>query len=270
MDRRFDNPIMTSREIDRDGFLHLPVRVIGIGRLSYDEGEELVSLENIKDEEFLKSIQGKPIVRDEHQWKSPADMTGVIGNFSGTPEIKDGFVVCDAIITDKKAIDDIENGLLLETSAGYRTDVGNDAIQRNLRCNHLVICEKGRARGGREMRVGNTKSDVGSEKNQPVPKRKIKIRVNVKGRVVKPAIRENRVNIGNRCLNKIETFYLALTGTMREASRHLEDLQDMSLSENDRVTIRDAWGNLEKLRQYEQIGMRRFSEIVRDLRRASL
>jgi len=156
MDRRFDDPLSNSREIDRDGFMRIPVRVIGVGPLKYDDGVEEVTLKNISDEEFLKSIQGKPIVRDDHQWKSPTDMSGVIGNFSGVPEIKDGFVVCEAIITDVKAIKDIQNGVLCETSAGYRTEVGDDRVQRDLRCNHLVICAAGKARGGREMRVGNT------------------------------------------------------------------------------------------------------------------
>ena len=151
MDRRFDDVLSTSREIDKDGFMRIPIRVVGVGPLKYDDGEELVSDESINDDAFLKSIQGKPIIRDEHRWKSPTDMTGVIGNFSGTPEIKDGFVVCDALITDAQAIKDIQSGVLVETSAGYRTEVGDDKRQRDLKCNHLVLCGYGKARGGREM-----------------------------------------------------------------------------------------------------------------------
>ena len=262
MDRRFDSTLSTSRTIDADGFLHIPMRVIGIGDLTYDDGVETVTLESVRDEEFLKSIQGKPIIRDDHSWKSPADMTGVIGNFSGIPEIKDGFVVCDAIITDRQAIDDIQSGLLIETSAGYRTEAGSDKVQRDLRCNHLVICEKGRARGGREMRVGNTIPET--------PKQKIKLRVNVNpDKATMPTVRENRVNVGNGRLNKIAELYLSLTRNMLEQTRHLEDLEALSLSENDRATILNARGDLAKLREYEQIGMQRFGEILRGLRRAN-
>lgn len=50
------------------------------------------------------------------------------------------------VITNKEAVDDIESGKYKELSCGYDCDVSEDDLsQRNIRGNHIALCEQGRA-----------------------------------------------------------------------------------------------------------------------------
>ena len=50
------------------------------------------------------------------------------------------------VITDGKTIEEIENGEHTELSCGYDCDVSEqDLVQRNIRGNHIALCEHGRA-----------------------------------------------------------------------------------------------------------------------------
>lgn len=51
------------------------------------------------------------------------------------------------VITDQKAIEDIENGNRIELSCGYNCDVVDEdkPYQTNIRGNHIALCECGRA-----------------------------------------------------------------------------------------------------------------------------
>lgn len=50
------------------------------------------------------------------------------------------------VITNKEAVDDIESGKYKELSCGYDCDVSEDDLsQRNIRGNHVALCEQGRA-----------------------------------------------------------------------------------------------------------------------------
>jgi len=84
-----------------------------------------------------------------------------VGMVGGNVRKMDGHVAAQLIVFDEKAIADIEGGKL-EISCGYRADVETisgtsptgehyDAIQSNIRINHVAIVDRGRA--GPEARI---------------------------------------------------------------------------------------------------------------------
>lgn len=102
------------------------------------------------------TIEHPPVLVDSDNWKKYA--SGQIGD-----EIaRDGdFIRVPMMIADQKAIDAINNGKV-ELSMGYTCDLDftpgtspqgeqYDAVQRNIRGNHLAIVDA--ARGGKQLRV---------------------------------------------------------------------------------------------------------------------
>jgi hypothetical protein len=83
--------------------------------------------------------------------------------FTGTEVVYDqGFVRVVVTLTDQEAIDAVLQGDAVEVSAGYEVDLDPtpgvapdgqpyDAVQRNIRCNHLAVTRRGRA--GPEVRL---------------------------------------------------------------------------------------------------------------------
>lgn len=64
------------------------------------------------------------------------------GDFEGQP-----VMMGDLVITDAKAIDLIESGDMVELSCGYDCDIDDEdnPQQKNIRGNHVALCEQGRA-----------------------------------------------------------------------------------------------------------------------------
>lgn len=63
----------------------------------------------------------------------------------GTADGQD-VLIGNLVITDGKTIEEIENGEHTELSCGYDCDVSEqDLVQRNIRGNHIALCEHGRA-----------------------------------------------------------------------------------------------------------------------------
>ncbi len=64
------------------------------------------------------------------------------GDYEGQP-----VMMGDLVITDAKAIDLVESGEMIELSCGYDCDIEdeNNPQQRNIRGNHVALCEQGRA-----------------------------------------------------------------------------------------------------------------------------
>ncbi|HBG77262.1 MAG TPA: hypothetical protein DDW84_00220 [Phycisphaerales bacterium] len=171
-------------KIDADGFLRIHVKPLKAGVFDYSVDElpdevkdQFAGKDKIRqyipaDEftaEALKSLEGKPVVRNAHEWQTPDKREVVdaetVGNVAGSPDVKDGFVECDFIITDPEAIEAIKNKDLVEVSAGYvstmEVSAGEfegkpyDAIQRNLSFNHVLLLPEGKGRCGYDVRIYN-------------------------------------------------------------------------------------------------------------------
>lgn len=168
-----------------DGFLRCTARVQQENILDYglDELEllpkdfdksvvkVLIPESELSHVESIGSLEGAPVVSWEHSWMTPTSVSdGSVGSVAGTPVIKNGFLVCDMLITDEPTIKQIKNGDIGEISAAYYAETifdpgvfqGRefDARQNNIRYNHIAIIPKGSGRAGSDVRITNNKKEI--------------------------------------------------------------------------------------------------------------
>jgi hypothetical protein len=181
------------RKIDEDGFLRCTLRVLKEGVFPYKISElpgemkvELAGRDEIGEfipaseftEEVFDSLEGKPIIinaRDKgHEWQTADEEelvdTYQVGAVAGRPRMMDKDIVIDAIITDADTIEKIENKQLVECSAAYDSetelikgtygDKTYDAVQKNLRMNHILLLPEGRGRCGHKVRILNKEASI--------------------------------------------------------------------------------------------------------------
>lgn len=72
---------------------------------------------------------------------------GFIRNIRKGTDNGQDVMIGDIVVTDKEAIEKIESGELLDLSCGYDCDIQDEEQpqQRNIRGNHVALCEQGRA-----------------------------------------------------------------------------------------------------------------------------
>lgn len=167
--------------VDEDGLLRVTARVLADGVFPYlaDESPEgarpgadgLVGHyipEAEFTEEALHSLEGKPVIVGEHEWRNSENAMHdglTVGAVAGTPEVRDGYIVCDFIISDKDAVERVMRGELVEVSAAY--DAACEAkdgmyqgkpfgaVQSGLRFNHVLLLRDGEARCSPGTRIVN-------------------------------------------------------------------------------------------------------------------
>ena len=106
----------------------------------------------------LASFIGRPLTIDHPSFmvRSENVKNVVVGTILGKPWQDGPNLRATVVVHDKRAVDLIERGLKAELSVGYTVEtvskpgvtpegVKYDAIQRNIRCNHLSIVTRGRA-----------------------------------------------------------------------------------------------------------------------------
>jgi len=172
------NITTTEREYTDEGFLKVPARISRTGIQIYRAAEmgitdkepnEPIKVFRPEEEVFsnssLSSFANKPVT-DNH----PPELINAknskkfsVGH-AGPEVIKDGdFAITTLYVTDADAIAKIESGKV-ELSNGYVADIDwtpgvtpdgetYDAIQRNIKGNHIAIVERGRA--GPQCRVAD-------------------------------------------------------------------------------------------------------------------
>jgi hypothetical protein len=120
--------------------------------------------EEASDPKSLATFGGKAVTLEHPPEMLTAENTREYAvGFTGTEVVYDqGFVRVVVTLTDQEAIDAVLRGDAVEVSAGYEVDIDPtpgvtpdgqqyDAIQRNIRCNHLAVTRRGRA--GPEVRL---------------------------------------------------------------------------------------------------------------------
>lgn len=168
--------------------LRVTARVLKEGVYQYSKGEsaelpDIAHLETVREyipaSEFttdaLTTLEGKdvtiPVPGKEHEWRTSdvAREDGLsVGAVAGRPFVTDdGSIQCDFIISDAETIRAIENRDLIEVSAGYTgelvadpgvwQDMPYDAIQTNLRFNHILLLPAGQGRCGPDVRIINNR-----------------------------------------------------------------------------------------------------------------
>lgn len=163
-------PINTEREYTEEGFLKVPARISRTGIQNYmavemglldRDPKEIIKVyrpENeVFDEVSLSSFCNKPVTNNHPPELVNAKNSKIytIG-MSGEIVYRDGmFVKTNLIITDEETISLIESGKV-ELSNGYTADIDweegispegekYDAVQRNIKGNHIAIVKSGRA-----------------------------------------------------------------------------------------------------------------------------
>lgn len=167
--------------IDEDGFMRVTMCVLKEGVFEYAKKDMPLEITrtspdkevwrlNIKgpfSDEYLKSIEAKPIIIYAHDWQEVGkiDKEDIKGSIAGSAKDEGGAIIVDALITDKDTIDLILSGKLEEVSAGYNSSVDlsdspdYDAEQVPLNANHFVLLPKGEGRCGPTVRILNQKEE---------------------------------------------------------------------------------------------------------------
>ena len=178
--------ITTAREYTDEGFLIVPARISRVGIQEYFASEmgltdreptDIIKVfrpeEEVFSEQSLKSFQNKPVT-DNHppELVTAKNSKQFSVGHSGPEVFRDGdFAKTILHVTDADAIAKIESGKV-ELSNGYTADIDwtpgvtpggeqYDAVQRNIKGNHIAIVERGRA--GPSCRVADNLTETGDK-----------------------------------------------------------------------------------------------------------
>lgn len=162
--------ISTEREYTDEGFLRVPARISRIGIQEYLAVEmgltdrdptDIIRVYRPEEEVFsddsLNSFASKPVTNNHPpELVNPKNFRNFGVGFSGPEVTQDGMFAKTVLhVTDEEAIKNIESGKV-ELSNGYTADIDwtpgvtpdgeqFDAVQRNIKGNHIAIVERGRA-----------------------------------------------------------------------------------------------------------------------------
>lgn len=176
--------ITTEREYTDEGFLRVPARISRTGiqeylaiemGLSDRDPQDIIKVyrpeEEVFSDESLTSFASKPVTNNHPPELVTSKNSRQYGvGFSGPDITRDGMFAKTVLnITDEEAIKNIESGKC-ELSNGYTADIDwtpgvssdgdqYDAIQRNIKGNHIAIVERGRA--GTACRVADNLPNLG-------------------------------------------------------------------------------------------------------------
>lgn len=158
--------IKTTAKITKGGVLQYYGREIG---LTDSRANRLVdvnrTIEELSKPDTLKSIDGMPITIT-HPDKKSVDATDwknkTVGHVQN-PRADGNYIVCDAFIQDKSAIELLKDKDIRELSVGYEPadiqEINGQFYHKNIRVNHIAIVAEGRA--GSDCRLNDSKSKTG-------------------------------------------------------------------------------------------------------------
>lgn len=182
----FDRLALTSQRYYTDeGFLTVPARIARTGIQDYSaislgktdgDPNEVVRVyrppEEVFDEESLNSFRNKPVTNEHPPELVTADNARKYSVGQSGPEIlRDGsFMKATLTIQDGATVELVKKGKV-ELSNGYTCDIEwspgqtpdglqYDAVQRNIRGNHIAVVSRGRA--GPECKLADSSTDEGN------------------------------------------------------------------------------------------------------------
>lgn len=166
--RRFDTGKLSKAKKTGQGFLRIPARLTRTGVLEYRRADgstryELRLPEEVFNADSLATLAQAPVT-DLHpaEMVTPANVKAVmVGVGSETVKQDGAFVASELTITDGDCISAVERGDRKEVSLGYfcKLDMSPgvwqgqryDAIQRQIRYNHIAIGPEGWGRAGSDV-----------------------------------------------------------------------------------------------------------------------
>ncbi len=163
-----------SFKLTNEGYLKGRAIITNIGVFPYMNSDgstrwELRCPEEVLKENSLKTLLMKPITNEHPDQKIDIEnIKDFQVGFTGNECFNDAYhVATDISFTDKKTIMDINNGkralsagyeLELEETPGVFMGVPYDAIQKNIRYNHVSVVDKGRAGDAAKIRMDSLNS----------------------------------------------------------------------------------------------------------------
>ena len=165
---RYDSYKFQKYRKDARGFLRVPARPTKAGVFTYRKADgsvvrELRPESEVFHSDSLETLEHAPItVRHPDKPVGPSNIKELgIGRVIGTPRRDGYFVSTTVIVEDEEAIKRVDSKEDCELSCGYICDVVEqsgtwngeryDAIQKNIRYNHIGLGPKGWGRGGSEV-----------------------------------------------------------------------------------------------------------------------
>jgi uncharacterized protein len=166
---RYDYGQVTKSEKTDEGYLKVWCKAARVGTQLYTRGDgsqvrEYRPEDEVSDPDSLASFGMKAVTLNHPKVLLDSKTTKLhqVGHAGSHVRFSDGFVEVALVITDQDAIESIERGDTQEVSAGYRVDYdptpgvtptgeSYDGIQRNIKVNHIALCN--RARAGRNARL---------------------------------------------------------------------------------------------------------------------
>jgi hypothetical protein len=129
-----------------------------------------VKLDEMARPEALRSIEGVPLLAGDHVWLDGDNIRNLsVGSVAGSPIINGKYLECDLLVTEPDAIRRIEAGELPEISAGYQAVIefepgkldgtNYQALQSNLKFNHIAIIPAGAGRAGEDVKILNKRGE---------------------------------------------------------------------------------------------------------------
>lgn len=200
---RYDSVRIDKAELTSQGFLRIPTLAARIGIQNYRKADgtiirELRPAQEVFSNDTMESFKNAPVT-DNHPFGSVTSenskqlMIGFTGE--NVTNVDGKFIGLSTTITDEATIKKIQAGKQ-EVSAGYQVQLDHtpgefngqryDAIQRNIRINHMAIVARGRA--GREVKLKVDSDDAiviedGDNPGNPTkenPMKMVKIKVDGK------------------------------------------------------------------------------------------
>lgn len=162
-----------------NGWLRAPTNLTRAGIFSYRQPDgsirrELRPPEEVFRADSMATFEGVPVTIRHRPDVTPAGLLNAdtakdlaIGSVAGAARQDGDYLAADVLIVDAEGIKAIDGGLT-EVSCGYRCDMDEapgtwrgqayDAVQRNIRGNHLALVD--RARGGSDIRIRLDQGDA--------------------------------------------------------------------------------------------------------------
>lgn len=190
---RFDLSRLNKESVERlsTGGVRVPARLTRVGVFDYRQPDgsvrrELRPSNEVFDAASLASLEDAPVVEGHPAMVDPANHKDLArGHVSGLPRQDGKLVAAKLAIQDGETIAKVDRGDLTEISCGYTCDMDPtpgefegkkyDAIQRNIRYNHVGMGPRNWGRQGNEVALrldGGAYTDLPQEQQ----KRTMKIR----------------------------------------------------------------------------------------------
>ncbi|MCP3660227.1 MAG: DUF2213 domain-containing protein [Bacteroidetes bacterium] len=178
--RRYDYSIISDSRVDPStGFLVLPARATRTGVFKYRMSDgsvfkELRLPEEVFAYESMKTFEGKPLTNGHPpELVTTKNSKKYMVGYTSDKVDKDGeWITTKAFVTDERTIKDIENGKQ-QLSCGYECELelktgdymgeGYDAIQKNIRYNHLAVVALARAGQNARLKLDSADGELVEE-----------------------------------------------------------------------------------------------------------